>query len=342
MIGVGAGGSLAAAFLASWWAFVFDPALLRYAIALAVAGGFLAYRLALWAHRPPTAALCRRGLRAARRPSLWFALLPRLVSYFAVNRFVWRRSRRRWGAHWPIMAGCATAFAIVVPLIFGWMHFATADGDPSRYRLVVFGVPTVAFATDSVLAGLLFHGLVWAGLLVLVGVACALHRRRRDRGERAVQGFANDLVPLLLLAAVSCTGLGLFVSYTFFAGAGHPILVMIHAVVVIALLVWLPFGKLIHVPQRGLKLAHFFAEAEAEAEGTAAACARCGLEFAPAAQVAELKRVEARLGYRYAIADGEVAHYQDVCPRCRRHLLVTGQSRRWRRGVDLEATRGAA
>jgi hypothetical protein len=43
-------------------------------------------------------------------------------------------------------------------------------------------------------------------------------------------------------------------------------------------------------------------------------------------QVADLKRVEHELGIDYQL-DGPVAHYQEICPACRRRLLAFNQGR---------------
>jgi hypothetical protein len=52
---------------------------------------------------------------------------------------------------------------------------------------------------------LIFHGLVWPSFLVIAGVALALHRRLRDHGAAALQGYLEDLLPLFLLFAISVT-----------------------------------------------------------------------------------------------------------------------------------------
>ena len=59
----------------------------------------------------------------------------------------------------------------------------------------------------SVFGFLVFHGLVWAALLVIPGVMLAMRRRMRDEGAAAVQLFAEDFLPLVLLFAISVTGL---------------------------------------------------------------------------------------------------------------------------------------
>ena len=70
----------------------------------------------------------------------------------------------------------------------------------------------------SFFAFLVFHGLVWSAFLVIAGVMLALRRRMREEGAAAVQMFSEDMLPLLLLFAVSLSGLLLTVSYTWLAG----------------------------------------------------------------------------------------------------------------------------
>jgi hypothetical protein len=45
--------------------------------------------------------------------------------------------------------------------------------------------------------------------------------------------------------------------------------------------------------------------------------------------VADLQIVEYDLGFRYELDDGSTAHYQQVCPRCRRALFGLAQGRLW-------------
>ena len=116
------------------------------------------------------------------------------------------------------MWGCLLAVAITFPLVFGWLHFRPVPGDLSLYQIVVFGFPTIRFPHESALAFLIFHGLVWASFLVIAGAMLAMRRRMRDEGAAAIQRFAEDVLPLVLLFAVSVTGLMLTVSYTWMQG----------------------------------------------------------------------------------------------------------------------------
>ncbi len=154
------------------------------------------------------------------------------------------------------------------------------------------------FRLDSLLAPLVFNVLDLAALLVLTGLFFALWRRGRDRGALAVQQFANDLLPLALLFAVSVTGLFLTASTHLLRGYDFVFLSQLHAVTVIFTLLYLPFGKFFHIFQRPAQLGIAFYR-EAGAASPPAVCARCGDGFASALHVSDLKRVEAALGIAY-------------------------------------------
>jgi hypothetical protein len=118
----------------------------------------------------------------------------------------------------------------------------------------VFGIAVQDFPVESALAFVVFHGLVWASFLVIAGVMLAFRRRMIDHGAVAVQQFGQDLLPLLLLFAISITGLMLTASYTWMRGYAYEFLAILHATTVIMTLLWLPFGKLFHVFQRPAQL----------------------------------------------------------------------------------------
>ena len=94
-----------------------------------------------------------------------------------------------------------------------------------------------------------FHILVWPSLLIVAGVFLAIRRRLRDYGAAALQRFGEDFLPLILLFAISATGLMLTASYTWMKGYAYEFLAVLHAVTVIFTLLWLPFGKLFHIFQ---------------------------------------------------------------------------------------------
>ena len=131
------------------------------------------------------------------------------------------------------------------------------------------------------------------------------------------------MLPLLLLFAVSLSGLLLTVSYTWLEGHGYEFLALFHALTVVVTLLWLPFGKFFHIFQRPAQLGVAFYKDAAEA-GERARCRRCGHGFASRMHILDLIDVERALGYRYEV-EGEAEHYQWLCPPCRRTLLDLAQ-----------------
>ena len=309
----------------------FDAALVGYTFATLFAAFGISYRYAMWLHRPPTRMYWRRGWQAfLSRRSMGrntLSLGRRALVEFAGNAYIFKRGRLRGLAHWLIMWGCVLAAAITFPLVWGWIHFETVPGDLHTYRTFVFGVPTQDFPIESVIAFLIFHGLVWSSFLVIAGVMLAFRRRMIDHGAVAVQQFGQDILPLLLLFAISVTGLMLTASYTWMRGYGYEFLAILHAATVIVTLLWLPFGKLFHVFQRPAQLGVGFYRDAGRADQQAR-CHRCQQPFASVSMVRDLIVVERELGFRYELADG--GHYQDVCPRCRRALFGLAQGRAWR------------
>jgi hypothetical protein len=173
-----------------------------------------------------------------------------------------------------------------------------------------------------------FHGLVWSSFLVVGGVLLALRRRLLDHGAAALQQFGEDLLPLLLLFAISVTGLMLTASYTWMKGYAYDFLAILHAVTVIFMLLWLPFGKFFHIFQRTLQLGVGLYK-DVGKQGEQARCRRCGEVFASRMHVEDLIAVQRELGYRYELPDSAGEHYQWICPRCRRAALGLAQGLLW-------------
>jgi hypothetical protein len=309
----------------------FDPALVSYAGATVFAAFGLGYRYAMWLRRPPTRLYWRRGwqifLSPARLPRHVLDLAHLFLDNVVAQRFIQHRSRARWVAHWFLAWGCLLAAAVTFPLSFGWIRFESAQNSQDIYRAFIFGIPIFRFPLDSWLAPLAFNILDIAAVMVLVGVFVALWRRGRDRGALAVQQFASDLLPLAMLFAVSVTGLFLTASTHLLGGLQYGFLSQLHAVTVIFTLLYLPFGKFFHIFQRPAQMGVSFYKRAGEL-GEQAPCVACGTSFASRLQVEDLKLVEAALGIRYELAGG--AHYQDVCPACRRKNLAVTQDTIWR------------
>ena len=310
----------------------FDAALVGYTFAVLFATFAITHRYAMWLQKPPTKRYWIRGWQLFFSPRYlgrnivnWFRWV---TADFALNRFIFRRNRARGLAHLLIMWGCVLAFAITFPLVFGWIHFQTVPGDVESYRTYVFGFATNSFKIHSLVAFLTFHGLVWSSFMVIAGVMLAIRRRVRDHGAAALQRFAEDFLPLILLFAISMTGLLLTASYTWMQGYGYDFLALLHAIIVIFTLLYLPFGKFFHIFQRPAQLGVSFYKDVAALEGMAK-CRRCEQEFAPLLQVKDLIEVERELGYRYETNAPGVEHYQYICPACRRSLLAIAQGELW-------------
>jgi hypothetical protein len=323
----------------------FDAALVAYTFSVLFATFGLTYRYSMWLQRPPTGLYWRRGWQSflrrgwrLRNAATWFG---RFGSEVLANRFILRRDRLRGLTHLLIMWGCLIAVAITFPLVFGWLYFRPVAGDLGLYEAVVFGFPAFRFPHQSVVAFFLFHGLVWASLAVIAGVMLAVRRRMREEGAAAVQRFAEDFMPLILLFAVSLTGLMLTASYTWMKGYAYTFIALFHAATVIATFLWLPFGKFFHVFQRPAQLGVGFYK-DVGRSGEPARCRRCGHPFTSRMHVEDLIEVERRLGYRYEIPGAAAEHYQWICPPCRRASLAMAQGVLWRgrRGGDSLGSEG--
>jgi hypothetical protein len=321
----------------------YDPALVPYTGAAVFSAFGIAYRYSMWLRRPPTRLYWFRGWQLYLQPRHLPANLLRTVKLFIDNfvlqKFIERRSHLRWAAHWLIAWGCLLAAAVTFPLSFGWVRFDTARTSQATYECFVFGMHVASFPWNSFLGLLTFHILDIAAVMVIGGVFLALWRRATDGGAIAVQQFTNDLLPLILLFSVAVTGLLLTASIHLMKGYHYGFLSQFHAVTVILTLIYLPFGKFFHIFQRPAQMGVNFYK-QAGAEGEQATCLRCGQPFASKLHVEDIKQVEAALGIQYQLVDG--AHYQDVCPQCRRKNLALTQDSLWRthRRSERKAVKG--
>src|SRR6516162_2818272 len=309
----------------------FDPALVSYAGAAVFSAFGLGYRYAMWLRRPPTRLYWFRGWQIFLEPRRLPANLARLVrvtwNNVVLQRFIERRSKTRWTAHWFLAWGCILAAAVTFPLSFGWVRFESARENQEIYRAFMFGIPLGSFHLGTLIAGLTFNILDIAAVMVLIGVFFAMWRRGRDHGAWSVQQFADDMLPLILLFAISITGLFLTISTHLMRGIYYVFLSQLHAVAVILTLLYLPFGKFFHIFQRPAQLGIDFYKQEGAA-GLQAKCKRCGLAFASQMHIDDLKSIQAALGIQYQLADG--THYQDICPACRRKNLALTQDGLWK------------
>jgi hypothetical protein len=302
----------------------FDSALVGYTFACLFATFGIVYRYTVWLSKPPTRMYWRRGIQVLFSPGRWRRLgRPRLLvgalwSKIVAQGFILRRGRARWLAHMLIAWGCVLAAAVTFPLVFGWLHFEQgAIGPPMTYRAMFFGLCVGEVPLDGVAAWFMFHALVVAGFMVIPGVMIAVWRRMRDGGALAVQRFGRDFLPLLLLFAVSVTGLLLWASYEWLHGYYYSVLAQLHALTVIGTLIYLPFGKLFHVFQRPASLGIAFYKA-AGAQGAQAVCPVTHAPFAPALQVDDLSAVLPEVGFDYRAPTQPGPSWNELSPRGRR------------------------
>ena len=306
----------------------FDPALVIYTFAIIFAAWGVIYHYSVWIRKPPTYLYWWRGWQLFKERGVFrslSAIAQVATTHLLAQTFIEKRSRTRWAMHQLIFWGCLLAVAITFPLVFGWIYFTSSPNDQMVYVTYLFGFPAFSFHLHTFTAWVLFHGLDIAAFLVLGGVGLSLWRRMRDEGARAVQSLAMDFWPLILLFAISITGLALTVSQVYLGGSSYSFIAILHAITVIAALLYLPFGKFFHIFQRPAQLGVQLYQRAGE-DGPGASCARCGERFASRMHVDDLERVLPQLGFNYAL-QGPVANWQELCPACRRKSISLAQLR---------------
>ncbi len=300
----------------------FDPALIAYLFGCIFACFGVVYRYTVWLQRPPTWRYFVRGWQ------LFFsgkALVYgwELTKHFAVNflaqRFIRNRGKSIGYGHFLMAWGCMLAFAVTFPLVFGWIHFGLKPGGIDTYEIYTFGFKTAEFPLHTWIAGLIFNALNWSAILVIAGVMLLMRRRLTHAGQIAIQTFENDWLPLLLLLAISVTGIGISLDYKFMEGRAHQFMAITHAITVILFLLWMPFGKFFHIIQRPAQLGIAIYRKAAD-DGPQAECPHTGEPFLSEMQVDDLKEVTSQLGFDFTRQDGK--SHLDYSPRGKRALLA--------------------
>ncbi|HWD37213.1 MAG TPA: hypothetical protein VG944_00055 [Fimbriimonas sp.] len=298
----------------------FDTPLAAYAAATVFAAFGLVYRYLMWIQRPPTWKYFVASLRLIARPKTFvkscFHLVALLFRNIVAQKFIANRGKSRWFAHMCMAWGCLLAFAITFPLSWGWVSFG--HDTAGNYIVEFMGTNQFSFPPHSIIGFLMFNGLVISAIMIIVGVAAAMHRRLFDHGAQAVQSLENDLIPLFLLFAVSVSGLMLTASYKLMGGQHFSFLSLLHAFTVIVLLLWMPFGKLFHVFQRPAQLGVQFYKEEG-AKGPQALCVRSGKPYQSQIHHDDLAQVMKELGFDF----GE---HQNLSPEEKRKLIALNQA----------------
>jgi hypothetical protein len=307
----------------------FDPALIAYLFGTVFAFFGVVYRYMVWLQRPPTRMYFKRTWQLLFNGKIFAHLaffIKEFIQNIAFQKFIYPRGRSRWIGHFLMALGCTLAFAITFPLTFGWIHFTMnplTSIDPASTRLYeahFFGFKVFEFRLGSFIAFLTFHALNWCSWLVIAGVLIYMRRRLTHAGLIAVQTFEGDLLPLILLLAISITGLGLSYNYEFMKGMAYDFMAVTHAVTVILFLIWIPFGKFFHIIQRPAQLGAHIYRREGEKRGMAV-CPHTGKEFTTQMHIDDLKTVTKQLGFDFTLKDG--TSHLDLSPEGKRSRLAT-------------------
>ncbi len=300
----------------------FDAALITYLFGTVFAFFGIVYRYSVWLQRPPTWMYFKRGWQFIFNGSifkhLWF-VSKETVGNIAFQKFIYPRGKYRWVAHFMIAVGCTSAFAITIPLTFGWIHFTLAPNTIDIYEAHFFGFKMMEFPLGSFMAFMTFHALNWSSYLVILGSLYYLRRRLTNPGLIATQTFEGDLLPLILLILISVTGLGLTYSYQFMKGFAFDFLAVLHAVTVILFLIWIPFGKFFHIIQRPAQIGAHIYKKEGMKKGMAI-CPHTNKEFTTQLHVNDLKIVTKELGFDFDKKDG--SSHLDLSPEGKRSRLA--------------------
>jgi hypothetical protein len=300
----------------------FDAALIAYLLGTVFAVFGIAYRYSVWLQRPPTRLYWRRSWQFFLS-KYFLAYTLRTFRLFFRNilfqRFIYPRGKKRWWGHFLLATGCLIAFSVTIPLTFGWIHFTLEPGTLSTYNANFFGFKVSSFTLETPLAFVIFHALVWCSVMVTIGAILMIKRRLTDGGLIATQTFEGDWLPLILLIAISITGLGITYDYTFLEGRTHQFMSVTHAVTVILFLVWIPFGKFFHIFQRLAQLGANVYKVEGMRRGMAE-CPHTGEAYASRTHIEDLKKVTKELGFDFDLDNGK--NHLDFSPEGKRSSLA--------------------
>ncbi len=275
-------------------------------------GGFF-YRFIAWGERPPTKIIIKKGLKLLFRKST-----PKTsVEHLATYNFIWNRGIYRWTQHLLLGWGCILSCFVTFPLVFGWMYFTMQDN--GYYTIVLMGIDIMKIKADGIIGFLSYNALNFTAMMVIAGVSMALYRRIKNMQARAEQNFIYDFMPLYLLLFISVTGLLLTFMNVFLHGAGQPIMSIIHQFSVIITLIYLPFGKLAHIPFRPMSVLaknyreHYAKQAMKE-------CKVCGEKFVSNEQSQDVIQVLGMNEIEFKTNQG--AHLAELCLPCRRKYRI--------------------
>lgn len=306
----------------------FDAALIAYMFGTLFAIFGIVYRYTVWIQRPPTKIYFKRSIKTLFSKEFlhffWFTVKD-FFRNIVFQSFIIKRGNKKGIAHLLMAIGCMMAFAITIPLTFGWVHFTLVPDtglDPNVvdiYTAHFFGFEVYSFPVKSIIGSLTFGALNWCSLLVIIGATYFLQKRLKDPGLIATQTFEGDILPLLLLILVSITGLGITLDYTYMGGKAFEFIAVTHAFFVIVFLIWMPFGKFFHIIQRPAQIgAHIYKEV-GKKRGMQV-CKHTGAEYSTQLHVSDLKDITKAVGFN--LHDEKGNSLLDYSPEGKRDLLA--------------------
>ncbi|CAN7625643.1 hypothetical protein [Paenibacillus sp. LjRoot56] len=291
-----------------------DMALYGYMVGTVVFICGFFYRFIAWGERPPTKIILKKGLKLLFRKSTPQTTTEHLLTY----RFIWNRGWYRWTQHVLLGWGCILSAFVTFPLVFGWMYFTMAEN--GRYTVVGFGIDLMKIKADGALGFLFYNALNITAFMVIGGVCMALYRRIKNMQARAEQTFVYDFLPLYMLLFVSLTGLLLTFCNIVLHGYGHPVVTLVHQWSVIVTLIYIPFGKLAHIPFRPMSVfARNYREHYAEQETKS--CKVCGTGFVSVEQSKDVIAVLKVNEIEFKTEEG--FHLAELCLPCRRKYRMS-------------------
>lgn len=299
-----------------------DLAVIGYQVASVLFVIGCLYRFIAWLRYPPNHTLWGRAGGALQqrgwRPNLG-TLIKSVITRLLLQTFIVRRSWLRWFTHFAIFWGVVVVCAVCFALAWGWMSFSLVG--QQTYCARMFDIPLITFQVDSLIAFLAFNAINLGSLLLLLGLILAFWQRFKMRPAQKAERLGEHFSSLYLLLAVTVSGLLLTVSYKFLNGMGHRQLVVLHEVIVVLGLLWVPFSKLFHIEVSPATVALDVAERAGFVAPSR--CSRCGKTLSAVWTPRDLQGVLASAGVQIAgdVADPEVLL---LCPSCRRHRQAAG------------------
>lgn len=291
-----------------------DLALYGYMVGTVVFICGFFYRFIAWGERPPTKIILKKGIKLLFRKSTAQTTSEHLLTY----RFIWNRGWYRWTQHVLLGWGCILSAFVTFPLVFGWMYFTMAEN--GTYTVVGFGIDLMNIKADGLLGFLFYNALNITAFMVIGGVCMALYRRIKNMQARAEQTFIYDFLPLYMLLFVSLTGLLLTFCNIFLHGYGHSVVTLVHQWSVIVTLIYIPFGKLAHIPFRPMSVfARNYREHYAEQETKS--CKVCGTGFVSVEQSNDVIVVLKVNEIEFKTEEG--FHLAELCLSCRRKYRMS-------------------